>query len=200
MEISTPVRTCGRPTSTGASCPGEYFSTRSLQYSKVCGRAIGYQYGDPGAFTLYQRQRANSPDDNYVDGVSITYGMPRTHIWTYTGSISEANLFNHTANCPCSSPAATTNVLPPSFVGDSYFCESGNQDQTLDSVSGFCGGDPVWDGEQCEGECCSNGKFPSWFRVTLPNPTSDDIEVHICEDEDTLDEDTPIQLLEIFIQ
>ena len=35
MERSTPVRTCGRPTNTGASCPGEYFSTKSLQYSRV---------------------------------------------------------------------------------------------------------------------------------------------------------------------
>ena len=91
-------------------------------------------------------------------------------------------------------------MLPPSFVGDSYFCESGNQDRELGSISGLFENDPVWDGEQCEGECCSNGKSPPWFSVTLPNPTTDDIEVRICEDEDTLDEDTPIQLLEIFIQ
>ena len=59
--------------------------------------------------------------------------------------------------------------------------------------------DPVWDGEQCEGECCSNGKSPPWFSVSFPNPTSDDIEVHICGDEGTHNEDTPIQLLEIII-
>ena len=200
MEINAPVRTCGRPTSAGASCSGEYFSTRSLQYSKVCGRAIGYQYGDPGAFNLHRRQPANGPDDNYVDGVSITYGMPRTHIWTYAVGVSEANLYNHSGNCPCSSPAATTNVFPPDFIGNNYFCESGNQDQTLDSISGFFGGDPVWDGDQCEGECCSNGKSPPWFSVTLPNPISDDIEVRICGDEGTHNEDTPIQLLEVFIQ
>ena len=199
MEINAPVRTCGRPPSTGASCPGEYFSTRSLQYSKVCGRVIGYQYGDPGAFNLHQRQRANSPDDNYVDGVSVTHGISRTHIWTYAVGVSEANLFNHSGNCPCSSPAATTNVLPPSFIGDNYFCESGNPGR------GSPGGvvfedDPVWDGEQCEGECCSNGKSPPWFSVTLPKPTSDDIEVRICGDEGTHNEDTPVQLLEIFIQ
>ena len=50
MEISKPVRTCGQPTSTGASCPGEYFSTRSLVYNKVCGKAIGYQNGSADVF------------------------------------------------------------------------------------------------------------------------------------------------------
>ena len=42
----------------------------------------------------------------------------------------------------------------------------------------------------CEGECCSNGKSPPWFSVTLPNPTYDDIEVRICGDEGTRNEDT----------
>ena len=52
-EISTPVRTCGRPTSTGPSCPGVYLSTRSLRYNKVCGRAIGYQDGSTDGFRLF---------------------------------------------------------------------------------------------------------------------------------------------------
>ena len=60
--------------------------------------------------------------------------------------------------------------------------------------------DPLWDGEQCEGECCSNGKSPPWFSVELPNPTSDDIEVRICCGEGTQEDDTPIQLLEIYVQ
>lgn len=60
--------------------------------------------------------------------------------------------------------------------------------------------DPVWDGKQCEGDCCSSGKSPPWFLVTLLNPTVDDIEVRICGDEGTDNEDTPIKLLEIYIQ
>ena len=198
-EISTPVRTCGRPTSIGASCSSEYFSTRALQYNKVCGRAIGYQYGNPGAFNLHRRPQINSPDGNYVDGLSITHGTPRTHIWTYVVGASGAASFDHSGNCPCANPVATTNILPLHFVSDNYFCESGNQEERVD-VSEFFENDPVWDGEQCEGECCSNGKSPPWFSVTLPNPTSDNIEVRICGDEGTHNEDAPIQLLEIFIQ
>ena len=50
VEISEQVRTCGRPTSEVANCPGVHFSARSLQYSKVCGRVVGYQDGSPDAF------------------------------------------------------------------------------------------------------------------------------------------------------
>ena len=61
--------------------------------------------------------------------------------------------------------------------------------------------DKLWDGQQCdhEGTCCTT-KSPPWFSVELPNPTNDDIEVRICGDEGTDNEDTPIELLEIYIQ
>ena len=39
-----------------------------------------------------------------------------------------------------------------------------------------------------------------WFSVDLPDSTSDDIEVHICHNQATTDEDSPIQLLELYIQ
>ena len=197
MEISTPVRTCGRPTSHGPSCSGEYFSNPgSIQYRKVCGRVVGYQRGSTDTFAL--RTSPQSIDDPYVDGVSVTHGMPRTHIWTYAAGGTEATVLNYVSDCPCADPAANTTPAP-SFVGDDYYCESGNSGGGSGGET-FWQGDPVWDGEQCEGECCSNGKSPPWFSVTLPNPTSDDIEIRICADEGTQNENTPIQLLEIYIQ
>ena len=197
MDRSTPVRTCGRPTNTGASCPGEYFSTKSLQYSKVCGRAIGYQDGSTDSFN---RSSPRSIDEPYVDGISVTHGIPRTHIWTFSAGATESRFFFYTTDCPCAYPGGNYGTAAPNFVGDNYFCESGNPGIGLRSGGIVFEDDPVWDGEQCEGECCSNGKSPHWFSVTLPNPTSDDIEVRICGDEGTHNEDTPIQLLEIYIQ
>ena len=41
---------------------------------------------------------------------------------------------------------------------------------------------------------------PPWFSVNLDSPTSDDIEVCIMGTEGTDNEDTPIELLEIFVQ
>ena len=198
MEGSTPsVRGCGRPTSTGASCSGEYFSTGSLQYSKVCGRVIGYQNGSTDSFN---KGSPHSIDEPYVDGVSVTHGVPRVHIWTFSAGATESRYFFYPSDCPCAYPGGNYGTRAPSFVGDNYFCESGNPGVGLQFGGVIFDADPVWDGEMCEGECCSNGKSPPWFSVTLPNPTYDDIEVRICGDEDTRNEDTPIQLLEMYIQ
>ena len=61
--------------------------------------------------------------------------------------------------------------------------------------------DPLWNGENCEGTCCSNGKSPPWFIVELPGPTDDDIEARICANEHSdTHEDVIIKILEIYVQ
>ena len=78
--ITTPRRSCARPSNAGGfSCYSAMFPTQSLQYSQVCGRIIGYQIGEPGAFIASGGYTIN---DRYVDGVSLTYGSPRQHVWT----------------------------------------------------------------------------------------------------------------------
>ena len=62
-------------------------------------------------------------NSNYVDGMYITYGSPRKHIWTYAVGLSDDNNYNGNYNCPC---AKYPGPAPPSFVGDHYYCESGN--------------------------------------------------------------------------
>ena len=59
-----------------------------------------------------------------------------------------------------------------------------------------------WDGEQCEGTCCSGTKSLSHGSVymQLPTNTTDRIEVRICADEPIINEDILIELLEIFMQ
>ena len=44
------VRACGRPVTSDGSCSGAASSVAHRQYSRVCGRAIGYQFGSPDAF------------------------------------------------------------------------------------------------------------------------------------------------------
>jgi hypothetical protein len=58
--------------------------------------------------------------------------------------------------------------------------------------------DPLWDGQQCENQCCSNGKSPPWFSMELPNPTTDDIEVRICIGQPSYD-DIVIQIIELYV-
>ena len=188
------VRGCRRPTTSSGSCPATSYATNH-QYSRVCGEVIGYQIGTPDAFGY-----ATVPqiDSYYVDGVSITHGTPRNHIWTYAAGVSEGDFPAKRDNCPCSHPGHPDNAYAPSFVGDNYYCESGNPTGT-GSWHNLYSGDRLWDGEQCEGECCSNGKSPPWFSVELPTPTTDDIEVRICCGEDSRD-GISVQLLELYVQ
>ena len=129
-----------------------------------------------------------------MDGVSITYGQPRNHVWSFVAGLSESSSLSTHSNCPCSTVAGKGSQ---SFVGDNYFCESGNPSSTRHS---FYSADKLWDGKQCEGTCCTGSKSPPWFSVRLPNPTSERIEVRICGDEGTANENTPIELLEIYVQ
>ena len=180
---SSGVKACGRPVSASGSCPGVQYSTCN-QYSKVCGRIIGYQVASPDAF--------RSDSDQSVDGVTITHGTQ--HIWSYVAGVYEHGTSRH--SCPCSS---ANGQEPPPSTGNNYYCESGN------SMSDFTLGhlfleDKLWDGQQCEGTCCTGTNSPPWFSVHLPAPTMEALQVRICCDEDTSDEDLPVELIELYVQ
>ena len=183
------VRVCGRPTSSSSSCTSVTYST-GREYNSVCGRIIGYQVGSPDGFLT-----SKTIDQNYVDGFSVTYGTPRQHIWTFACGVTEKSNDHSSNNCPCWDATAKQ---PPSFVGNSYFCESANPTNGWTTTDVFYGSDKLWDGQQCadEGTCCTG---PPWFSVQLPYNSTDNIEVRICGNECTDNEDSPLELLEIYI-
>ena len=192
-EYNNSVRVCGRPVTESSSCANVSYTTGG-QYSKVCGRVIGYQVASPDGFLS-----SGTIDQNYVDGISITSGRnPRRHIWTYAAGVTESSTDHTPNNCPCWNSDAQQ---PPGFVDRDYYCESANPSDMFDGNGLLYSNDTLWDGQQCsnEGTCCTDVS-PPWFSVTLFQPTSDDIEVRICGDESTDNEDTPIELLDIFVQ
>ena len=85
-------------------------------------------------------------------------------------------------------------------MGNNWYCESGNPD--FSTPTGLLyKNDPLWDGKNCEGSCCSNGKTPPWFSVQLPTSTNEDIEARIFANEHSdVDEDVFIEIFEIYIQ
>ena len=102
------------------------------------------------------------------------------------------------ADCPCSN---TRGIPAPSFIGNDYYCESGNAQSTFGIGSGLVTSDLLWDGQNCEGQCCSNWKNPPWFKRTLPVSTEDYIEIRICADQRAVDdEDVPVALIELYVQ
>ena len=200
QEITTPHRVCGRR-STRASCEGLTYSTGSEQYDQVCGRIISYQIGTPDAFNGAGR----SIDTYYMDGVSVTYDSPRQHIWSFVGGVDERGSSGSThysgSICPCVTGSTDRSHIP-SFVGQNYFCESGiTQWDGRTFVFFGPNGDPLWDGQGCgpTSSCCTFNS-PPWFNVQLSSPTTDDIEVRICGDETNQNEDTPIQLMELYVK
>ena len=185
------VRACGRPNANGGSCEPTIYPT-TVQYTRVCGRVIGYQFGTPDGFNTH------TIDQEYVDGISITHGSPRNHIWSYAAGVSEnspqVSIVN---NCPCSSLPGTE---PPTFVGSNFYCESGNPSDGTFLENFLYREDKLWDGLQCEDSCCAGVNSPPWFSTSVPNLTSDDIEVRICNSESTFNEDTLVEIMDLYIQ
>ena len=174
------------------NCAGINLTTHSINYQKVCGRLHGYQKGYNSAFLTYNFLEDKVVDGVYLDGASITYGSPRTHIWSYAvGSETDSVL---SSGCPCNT--GFTGVIPP-FVGNDYYCESGTD--TYDSSSPFYAEDPLWDGKQCtglEGPCCDDQNLP-WFKRELNTTISDDIELRLCITE--YSGETLLELIELYI-
>ena len=190
------VRCCGRPVTDRSSCPAVFYGTNGYRYSKVCGRAIGYQQGSPDGFASIVNAEPSTETVNgiYVDGVSVTHGNPRTHIWTFAVGVHELGSSGNQHNCPCDGGAS-----PPPFVKNNYFCETGDDTPNVE-LHRFYYEDPLWDGFDCHNTTCCHKNSPPWFKVQLTSPTTDDIEVRICGDQRTGDEDSPISLLEIYVQ
>ena len=190
-RTTAPLRTCGRPGP--AECVSTTFPVHGIEYSQVCGRVIGYQFGAPDAFVT-----SATIDDTYVDGVSLTHGIsPRQHIWTFAAALEELSS-NHDV-CPCTQPDLPYTGAVPSFVGQNYFCETGTR---LRSPLIFYAYDPLWDGQGCRGNstCCSFNN-PPWFCKQLPQPTTDDIELRLCGDEYRMYRyDTPLEIVEMYIK
>ena len=183
---------CGRSNPSSGGCVSTFFSTYNLNYSKACGQARGYQYRSPDAFAI----QSDDIDSYYVDGVSITYGSnPRQHIWTYTSGWYETHL--SLGGCPCNNGSS---VSPPPFVGNDYYCESAVGYVAYSSI--LYPDDPLWDGQNCNGPestCCTNPNMP-WFLKTLNETTTDDIELRVCNNQGLPDEDTPLDIIELYIK
>ena len=166
-------------------CSSVTFPTHGLSYSKVCGWARGYNKGSTNAFYRYQCASCTI-DSPYVDGVSITHGHPRQHIWSLAAAAYKIQY------CPCTSSPDQYSYLPP-FVGNDYNCE-------YEGTNTYTTADQLWDGQDCVASlqrCCDRG---SWFCKELPQPTTDDIEFRLCTDQVRVDEDVYIEYIQLYVQ
>ena len=192
------VRACGRPVTNSGSCVSVQFPSNGISYSQICGRVYGYQYGSTDAIYQSTNSYRNDLNSHYVDGVSITRGSPRQHVWTLMAGESEAS--NSSSACPCNNGST---VSVQSFIGDNYYCESGNADNSTSST--LYTSDRLWDQSSyscrsLESPCCTSFGSPWFHRDYGSTTTTDYIELRVCGDEGTDDEDVPVSFYEIYVK
>ena len=193
------IDVCRTP-SDNAGCYPTIFTVNKTSYHKICGKARGYQYNTIDAFGGPRDHSVNKNVNDYVDGLSITLGSPRKHIWTYAAGFGETDISALTHNCPC---AAAPGTIPPSFIGNDYYCESGFAGSAgAETQQVFYTSDPLWDGSGCvysNTNCCTDVNKP-WFYRAFAIAQQDDIEVRICTDQDFHDEAVAVDQLQLFVQ
>ena len=179
-----------------AGCSSAMFPVQGIQYSRVCGKIIGYQHKTTDGFHPYI-QGGQTIDSTYVDGISLTHGSPRRHIWTFVSALHEHDSVWQDV-CTCTNTRNTQTAPIPSFVGHDYFCDTGSENRFEYK---FYGDDPLWDGDGCgEFNTCCSWNTPPWFMKQLSSPTSDDIEMRLCANENRNNEDVRMKTMEIYVQ
>ena len=189
QTIHNTKRLCTR-NSDGGGCSSVHYKTHGIGYNEVCGKIIGYQYSTPDGIL------GGSIDGNYIDGVSLTHGDPRQHVWSFIAALDEAG--THPAQtCHCTN-RNHRGQQPPSFVGNDYFCDSGSEHRY--QFYTFYE-DPLWDGRGCGplSDCCTF-RNPPWFYKKLPSGTRDDVEMRVCRDASRVNEDILIEKVDIYVR
>ena len=186
LHTSDSLRLCGKKT--GRSCESVIIHTGGVPYQEVRGKVKAYQFGSPDCF------RGGSIDNVYVDGISITQGRPRKHVWTYALAWRQYTPGSNPSNtCPSTGGGRG----PPGFVGDHYFCSSGNPGPQWSAVLY-----PTPLPSNILGDCSDCRNDDLFFCVKLDASTTDDLEVRVCADGADLvnDEDIRIEAMDFYIR
>ena len=120
QEIAGGKRVCVKTAQTG--CSSQHYSTGGVEYAEVCGKARGYQFRSPDTSP---RGEYRSMEEAYTDGISITQGSyPCKHLFTYMGGVTDNPQATHMHQCPCAAKGVP--FKHNHFIGNDYYCESGN--------------------------------------------------------------------------
>ena len=199
LHTSNSLRLCGKKTA--RSCDSLIIPVSGQSYQQVRGKVKAYQFGTTDGFLRWSGQPIGGSDDiesEYVDGISITHGQsPRNHVWTYAigwrqHSVEHLPTYRDNGSCP----SAGYGQPQPDFVGDNYFCSSGNPGpgQSFSLFSST----PLW--SNILGNCMNCENDDLFFCVNLPATTTDDLEIRVCADETLGNEDIRIESMDFYIR
>ena len=182
---TSPYRAC---TGIVNSYVSTYVQSGGQGYNEVCGMLAGVGVGLADGFFRHSSDNMQSIEQNYMDGVSITYGPAgsRQHICSWSLALG------HTRRSPCDTHNSNyQQPFPPSVVGNNYYCS--RVPINLNT--------PVWQGVNCsvDNPCCSHNN-PPIFKAQLAATTTQTIELRICNDATTTDERFYLTFGEIYAQ
>ena len=191
--------------SRGGCSGASTFDTYGIQYSRVCGRIRAFQKGSTDAFASPDPKkngvRGVSINQPYVDGISLTHGNPRSHIFTFASALNDKTTGFTFAQCPCMRTFGQRAPRVPSFVGRDFVCNTANLDQNIPKNNTQFLDYDIWGGNRCSSrnQCCSARGLP-WFSRSLDSPTCDDVEMRVCNDEGTKNENVWLEQVELYVQ
>ena len=105
-----------------------------------------------------------------------SHTVPNTFGHNYATGVSYLYGICPRCSCPCNNNNNSTAQVPP-YVGSDYY------------------------GQQCDGveaPCCTHPNMP-WFTKTLGETTTEDIQLRLCNDHGIGDEETLLQLIELYV-
>ena len=168
-----------------AGCSSVIYPSNGTSYSQVCGTVRVHPEGTPDGFASHNNQiprNVQSVNQNYVDGVSLTYGdcSNRNHIWTYTAAVTVGDSTRGCDQCTYMKPS---NIPRTNFTCISAHCSDADN----------CFPNTLWcnEAQQCFGN--------ETFYRQLSESTTDNIEMRVCRDQDRDDEDILISFVELFV-
>ena len=153
-----------------AGCTEITYPVYNIQYIQVTGQIRGYQVKSLDGFNSHNTS------------------IPRRQVFTdlntnYLDGVSIStngqHIWSFAAGCNCRN---TNNK--PTIIGQDYTCDG--VANSIDYVG------IVWTSQQC-------GRNSNWFYKVM-SPTTTDIKVRICRDENRINEDLALKKLELYIQ
>jgi len=186
------VRFCEQTSGTG--CSQADFSTFDIPYSKVCGKATGYQFGTPEAFSRLIVISSLTLSSQYLDGFSLTRGSLMEHIWSFPAGVTTTR--DDRFGCPCVTMSSVSMNIMNSFIGSDYFCDSV---ATSISSGTFYPNNVLWDNVDCSVTGCCNFNSPPFFYKELTSSTGP-IEFRACRDEVSSSEGVYVGSIELYVQ
>ena len=188
------ARGCVRPASGGAS-QASTTVLPSHPFAAMRGIVAGFGLGGSDA---YRDGTGATIDGIYVDGLTITRGVPRRHVFTFAHGCTEVFGDGATCGCPCDGGTAA-----PTFVGTDFRCEEPQRSVEPSNTGNrfFDVDDPLFDGGGIEdATCVGDAESSSSFTIEMADVAADPVELRLMGTEGSGNEDLAVVGLELWIR